>query len=159
MRARTSFTSREIANGTSRAKRKYRDRLLDDGDSPRTHADRGGRILDRGTEALSPDAYYMRATWSEMARETRPGASRARPGPSDSPQAKSSGSGSTPTRRSLGSCAGGHSGRSCPVETGLPLDFSPAPSPGTKSSAPSSSKWPARIARLWRCLAGLVAGG
>ena len=33
--------------------------------------------------------------------------------------------------------------------------LSRAPSPGTRSSAPSSSKWPARIARLWRCLTGL----
>jgi hypothetical protein len=27
-----------------------------------------------------------------------------------------------------------------------------APSPGMSPSAPSPSKWPARIARLWRCL-------
>ncbi len=58
----------------SKAKRKYRGRLLDDGDMARTRADGAGRNPDRGREALSPQGILYARTWSEMARETRPSA-------------------------------------------------------------------------------------
>src|SRR6476619_4046720 len=73
MRARTSFASKEIANGASRAKRKHRGRRLDDGDMARTRVRGTGRNPDRGSEALSPRGILYARTRSEMARETRPG--------------------------------------------------------------------------------------
>src|SRR4051794_4147155 len=73
MRARTSFASKEIANGPSWAKRKCRGRL-DDGDMARTRAHGTGSSPDRGSEALSPRGILYARTWSEMARETCSGA-------------------------------------------------------------------------------------
>src|SRR6185369_12881245 len=74
MRARTSFASKEIANGPSRGKRKHRGRLLGDGDMARTRAHGTGRNPHRGREALSPRGVLYAWTWPEMAREARRGA-------------------------------------------------------------------------------------